>query len=277
LRRHPPSRTVAVPMARSQPPHKRQSPTAPGAAAPLRVERPRPRDEAPELPAPLPVAWVKRAVAVVLLPCCWIATAALFEVFRASGARTLWHSPEVWLFSAGCLLWLAWWFFLPRPTALYVLGHEHTHALFIRLSGGRVGRVHATGTGGYVLTDKSNFLIALAPYFVPILTLLSLALLGVAGLLVEIPWFDRLLFFTTGFTWAFHITFTLAMIGKGQSDIDDHGRFFSLTFIYLANVLTIAALLMVASPRVSLAGFGRAAWDEAARLARTAASILGPD
>jgi len=233
---------------------------------------------APEEPEPhhetLPAVWVNTAIGVLLLPFCWIATAALFHVFRTGGGERLWQSEAVWMFSAGFILWLPIYFFFPRPIGLYVVGHELTHALFIRLCGGRVGRIHTTREGGYVLTDKNNVLIALSPYFVPFWTLISLALLGTAGFFLEIPWFDRLLFFVTGVTWAFHLTFTLSMIRQGQPDIDDNGRFFSLTFVYLSNVLIIAAMLIVASPRVKARDFLGAARREGSALLHTASRVL---
>ena len=242
----------------------------------VRIERGRPGRNLPEPPEPatIPAMWVKRAAAVFLLPLCWIATVALFQVFRAAESQDIWHSPEVWLFSAGFLFWVVVFFLFPRPVGYYVIGHEWTHWLFIRFHGGRIGRVVTTRQGGYVLTDKTNFLITLAPYFVPFWTLVSLVILAVAGLLLDIPWFERLLFLVTGVTWAFHLTFTLSMIGKGQPDIEENGRFFSLTFIYLANLLIITAMLLVASPRVKVAAYWGAVGDESARLARSAAAMV---
>ena len=228
----------------------------------------------PKDPALISVMWVKRAAAVFLWPLCWLATAALFEVFRAAEAHDIWHSPEVWLFSAGFGLWVLAFFLLPRPIGFYVIGHEYTHYVFIKLFLGRIGRVVTTREGGYVLTNRTNFLITLAPYFFPFWTVVSLLILYAARLLVTIPWFDHVLFMATGATWSFHLTFTISMIGKGQPDIEENGRVFSFTFIYLCNLLLITAMLILASPRVGWPGYWQAVCAEATRLAQSALSVV---
>lgn len=242
----------------------------------LRIKRAPAKDqaEAAHAPAEIPVRWFKRLIGVLLLPLCWMATAGLFGIFNEPGGRGLWHSEEVWMFSVGFLLWLLAFLFLPRPIGLYVVGHEHTHAIFVWLCGGRVGRIHSTSEGGYIVSDKNNFLISLSPYIVPFWTLVSLALLGSARFFIDIPWFDRMLFFSTGVTWSFHITFTIDMIWKGQPDIEENGRFFSLSLIYLCNILLIAVMLVVASPRVSQRDFFSRAAREGIEIFRTGRELV---
>jgi len=60
-----------------------------------------------------------------------------------------------------------------------------------------------------------------------------------------------------GFSWTFHITFTLWMIRRDQPDVDQNGRTFSFSVISLANILIIATLLIVASPTVTFRDFAR--------------------
>ena len=264
------------------PPSRNQKVPRPPKGAPdefFRLERtlpPPPKGEPkqpPAEPALISIMWVKRAVAVFLWPVCWLATAALFKVFRAAEAQDIWHSPEVWLFSAGFGIWLLVFFLLPRPTGFYVIGHEYTHYVFIKLFLGRIGRVVTTREGGYVLTNRTNFLITLAPYFFPFWTLVSLLILYGARLAVTVPWFDHVLFMATGVTWSFHLTFTVSMILKGQPDIEENGRTFSFTFIYLCNMLAITAMLVLASPRVEWPGYWQAVVAEAVRLAHSASSL----
>ncbi len=68
--------------------------------------------------------------------------------------------------------------------------------------------------------------------------------------------FGRLLYAIIGVTWAFHFTFTCWMIPKNQSDLRDHGTFFSLVVIYLMNLLVLSVLLVVASPQITFLDFG---------------------
>ena len=67
------------------------------------------------------------------------------------------------------------------------------------------------------------------------------------------------------------------MILKGQPDLGENGRFFSLTLIWFINILLIAGFPVAASPRVSLAGLAWAAMAGHApsqSSARTGAAII---
>jgi hypothetical protein len=68
--------------------------------------------------------------------------------------------------------------------------------------------------------------------------------------------YGRLLYAAIGITWAFHFTFTVSMIGKNQSDLSDHGTFFSLVVIYLMNLLLLSVMLVLASRQITFAEFG---------------------
>ena len=50
---------------------------------------------------------------------------------------------------------------------LYVFGHELTHWLTARLFRRRTGAFHVGGDRGYVMVERPNVWITLAPYFVP--------------------------------------------------------------------------------------------------------------
>src|SRR5213593_2215443 len=116
--------------------------------------------------------WVKTIIAILLIPLCIGVTNAVVRVLRASGgANTVWV-PML----AGAACWLVILLLLPRPMWIYVFGHELTHALWAWLFGGRVRKFKATSQGGQVVTTKSNFLIALAPYFFPVYVALVLAI-----------------------------------------------------------------------------------------------------
>ena len=56
-----------------------------------------------------------------------------------------------------------------------------------------------------------------------------------------------------GFTWAFHVTFTLNMLAERQPDIQEHGRIFSYAIIYIMNVLAIGVwMVLVGSPKLAI-------------------------
>ena len=186
----------------------------------------------------VPTKWVKFIVALFLLPICAVLSQTFFTAFaRATVSERLWAGEEFWFFSLGVVLWLIAFFGLPRPLVLYVFGHELTHALWVWLMGGRVSRFRVSRSGGHILTDKNNFVIALAPYFFPLYSILAIGLYGALSLFLNLqPYGGRVLYVVVGITWAFHLSFTCWMIPKNQTDLSDNGTFFSLVVIYLINL-----------------------------------------
>lgn len=176
--------------------------------------------------------WFKTVLALLLLPVCVGATEALWRVLQASGrADTIWVAS---LAGAGC--WLSIYLLLPKPLWVYVVGHELTHALWTWLLGGRVKGFKVTGNGGHVIVTKSNFAIALAPYFFPLYAMLVVGVF-VAGDLVwhwhrYAVWFHLLL----GAAYAFHITLTWHILKTEQSDITEQGYLFSAVVIFIGNI-----------------------------------------
>jgi hypothetical protein len=205
----------------------------------------------------VPTRWVKFIVAIFLLPICAILTQAFFTVFtRATMTQRLWAGQEFWFFSLGAVLWLIAFLGLPRPVLIYVFGHELTHAVWIWLMGGRVSHFWVGRDGGHVITNRTNFWIALAPYFFPLYSILAIAIFGALSLFYNMQLYGRLLYAIIGATWAFHLTFTCWMIPKNQADLRDHGTFFSLVVIYLMNLVLLCVMLIIASPHITFASFG---------------------
>src|SRR5437016_2697378 len=208
-------------------------------------------------PLMIPTRWVKFLFAIFLMPVCAILTQTFFTVFaRATITQRLWAGQEFWFFSLGAVLWLIAFIGLPRPILLYVFGHELTHAVWIWLMGGRVSRFRVGRDGGHVVTNRTNFWIALAPYFFPLYSILGIAIFGALSLFYNIQPYGRLLYAVIGATWAFHFTFTCWMIPKNQTDLRDHGTFFSVAVIYLMNLGLLSVMLIVASPHITCGSFG---------------------
>lgn len=207
-------------------------------------------------PVTVPVRWVKFFVGLLLLPVCYIVTAAFFgELTHAAVDRDFWRTEQFYFFVLGLLLWLIVYLGLPSPLWVYVFGHELTHALVVLLMGGKVSKFYVGPDGGHIISSKINTWIALSPYFVPIYSVLVIAAYGVGSLFYDLTPYLRLLYALLGFTWGFHAAFTLSMIPKGQTDLAYGGNFFSLVVIYLMNVLVLSVLLIVATPDVGLGSF----------------------
>jgi len=229
----------------------------------VRKKRPKPQRlevaaTAGALPARVPKRWVKFVVGMFMLPLAWVLTQTFFTAFARTTLRdAFWSSGEFWFFSLGVILWLVAFFGLPRPLWLYVFGHELTHAIWVLLMGGKVHHFEVSKQGGHILADRTNTWIALAPYFFPIYSVIAIAIYGVCGIFFDVAPYRHLLYSVIGITWAFHLSFTVWMITKGQPDLYYGGTFFSLTIIYLLNIILLAVMLIVASPQVTWLGFGR--------------------
>ncbi len=192
--------------------------------------------------------WLKLVLAILLLPACVGAASALGRVVTAAGS-----APMFWVaLSGGAGCWLAVYLLLPKPMWIYVFGHELTHALWTWLCGGSVKKFKVGSKGGHVIISKSNFLIALAPYFFPLYAVLVI-LVFVAGHLVwnwahYLPWFH----FFLGAAYAFHITLTWHILKTRQSDITEQGYLFSGVVIWIGNILVLLMGIPLLTARVGV-------------------------
>lgn len=216
---------------------------------------------------------LKFVVGILLLPLAWVLTQTFFNSFRrATVDHSFWATEEFWFFGLGAALWTLWFFGSmwalgePRPLRLYVFGHELTHAVWVWAWQGTVQKFQGwSRDGGYIVTDTHNFWIALAPYFYPIYSFAVIFAYAVASIFYNVAdATDTFIFMTPlqwlfvliGATWAFHLSFTIWMIPKGQSDLIYHGTCFSLVIIFIMNVLLLALFLVLGAPEVSFESFG---------------------
>jgi hypothetical protein len=192
--------------------------------------------------------WCKAIVAILLLPVCVGAVSALGLVLRQSGsADTIWVA---FLAGAGC--WVVLYVLLPKPMWVYVFGHELTHVLWTWLLGGRVKRFKASASGGHVVVTKTNFVIALAPYFFPLYAILVVLVFLVGHWLWNwqsyVVWFHLLL----GAAYAFHVTLNWHILKGRQSDLASHGYVFSAVVIFLGNLTVLLVGIPFLTARIGV-------------------------
>lgn len=192
--------------------------------------------------------WIKFIVAILLLPVCVGAAWGLGKVILASGSADLTWVPLL----AGAACWVVIYLLLPKPMWIYVFGHELTHAVWAWLFGGEVKRFKVGSDGGHVVVTKTNFLIALAPYFFPLYAVL-VVLLFTAGHLIwgwqrHLPWFHLAL----GAAYAFHVSLTWHVLQTRQSDITNQGYVFSAVVIFLGNVSVLLLGIPLLADKVDL-------------------------
>lgn len=193
--------------------------------------------------------WLKMLLAVLFLPLCWGAVAALIKAVRFTGqGETFWLA-----LLGGMTCWWAVFLLLPKPMWVYVFGHELTHALWTWLFGGRVKKFKVTAKGGHVVVTKSNFLVTLAPYFFPVYVALVLAVFALGHLIWGWSAFRVLFHWVVGVAYGFHVTLTLHILRTRQSDITSQGWMFSLVVIFLGNVLVLLLGIPMLTPTLTVA------------------------
>jgi len=210
-------------------------------------------------------------------------TLALKSLFLAAGRSGA--MPFFAGFALAALAWLAARFFPPQSWAartfdaaqrrVYIFGHELSHALAAWLSGASIFSFHVGRRSGHVDLDKSNALIALAPYCLPVYTAAGLLAWRVAlAFKPGLPAAPFLAFL--GLTLAFHLTKTLEYVWDlSQPDLKAAGGVvFSLSAIAAANGLVILGLAGALFPRsVFFLAAVRSSWSWEARFWLGAAAL----
>jgi hypothetical protein len=200
---------------------------------------------------------IKVLVGVALIPACIGLSVGSYELY-ISNAKIL--REQFWFF-AGLLSYILIYSVFQNPIKTYVIGHELSHAVWTWLFRGKVMGLRAGASGGSVIVSKSNVFISLAPYFFPFYTALSIASYLVLRSFWPVEQFYEAYRFILGFTWSFHLLLTIYAIMKGQDDLKENGTFFSLIFIYCANVLCLGLLWVYLSDLVTLGQYFGLIWD----------------
>ena len=192
--------------------------------------------------------WFKLIIAILLLPICGGAAMALLKVLHACGSADTTWIPLL----AGAACWIVIFFLLPKPMWIYVFGHELTHVLWTWLFGGQVKKMKVTSKGGHVIISKTNFVIALAPYFFPLYVVLVVVMFALGNLIWN--WHGYLVWFhlCVGAAYAFHLTLTFHVLQTQQSDITSQGYLFSAAIIFLGNVCVLLFGIPLLTEKVHL-------------------------
>lgn len=125
----------------------------------------------------------------------------------------------------------------------YVFGHEVTHAIFVYFCYGKVSEFESSPEGGYIIANRDNILVSLSPYVFPFWSVIVGLFFIISGTVMDVTPALPYFFMLFGATWVFNVIWTGLMIPLGQSDLRNNGTFFSLTLIYLSNVLILSLLL----------------------------------
>ncbi len=168
--------------------------------------------------------------------------------------------PEVALL-LGITSYLALHVLFGAPNRAYVFGHELTHAAAAWISGGQVKGFKAGANKGSVVTNKVTGFIALAPYMIPVYSVLVALIYGAAGLFWDVRPYLSWFLFGLGATLALHLVFTVEALKQKQSDLDVLGPILSVGLIYWANITCVIGILSLVVSEVRFGGYMAGGWQ----------------
>jgi hypothetical protein len=201
--------------------------------------------------------FLKFLIALALAPMVAAEIWTLIDLAWVAAPGTGWREGWFISFGIGFLAWLVIYGFLPRTMWLYVLGHEFTHALAAMLVGGKISQFKVSSKGGHVVTDRVNWWITLAPYFVPLYALVWMGLWLSVDFWYPLKAWQPVLYFGLGALWCFHLTFTVSMFHLRQTDLSSQGIVFSAVIILLINLIFFLILFSILAHALTWAGAGR--------------------
>lgn len=194
---------------------------------------------------------LKDAIAIVFVPALISITGSFYQ--ELTNVNTLTSASKYFLFGLTAYVFLYIVFF--KMDYLYVFGHEFVHAISVWIFGGRVLSFNVKKKSGSITSTKSNIFVDLAPYLVPIYTIL----IAIAYLTVSSFWGARLFLkqflFLLGFSFCFHLVMTVDKMKVKQPDFLRLGYFNSLILIYFVNVLMLSLFLGILFPAFSFGYF----------------------
>lgn len=198
---------------------------------------------------------IKFIIGVVALPLAYGVTLAFYKnaILISELAKRL--DYFIW----GIVIYVILHLLFYKPTYFYVLGHEAVHAGMAWIFGGKIKSIKVSEDGGAVKTDKSNFVIELAPYFIPIYAIIITVVYFVIASSYAIN--GALFVFLIGFALAFHIISTIEIMKIRQPDIVKSGYFFSIIMVYVINIIVIALIFSLVFPGFSIKKFFLDVWS----------------
>jgi hypothetical protein len=184
-------------------------------------------------------------VALALVPVCYGVLRSLWGI--ALGFEQVPEGSFYFLLGFIGYLGLQWVFFKPMRT--YVFGHELTHAMAAWLTGGEVSHFKVGKKGGSVTVTKPNLFVALAPYMVPLYSLILMGLFFGVNLFYDLSAYWIYFLGLLGASLGFHVSLTAYALKQDQPDLKSGGRLLSGILIFLGNAVFLVFTLGVLFPR----------------------------
>ena len=148
--------------------------------------------------------------------------------------------PEFRYFLYGFFLFIPFWFLWLKKNHFYsTFEHEMTHLLVGLMFFKKPSHFTAThDSGGETGLYGNNFIITLAPYFLPTINLLLLIIYAIISEKFILPFFS-----VFGFFLSYHVCSTIDEFSYQQPDIYTTGKIFSTIFLIFANIVTYGFII----------------------------------
>lgn len=200
--------------------------------------------------------WVDRLIGWLKWPVAFLSLIFLPGVVYALGfvVRDLVGRPGALLpLLVGAAAFVGFWIvvLLPKSSRHPVVTWEHelTHSLFALISGHRITGLRASlrGGGHVGYAGRGNWLIAIAPFVVPLFALVVMVLAH---------WVHRpqVISALLGFTLAWNVIGNWSSTHRHHGDHREAGAIFSFLFVAAANLLVLGLALNYATQAHSLTG-----------------------
>lgn len=170
---------------------------------------------------------IKLILGIALLPFVYSVTAAFLNDFILID-----KALQVY-FWRGIIALLIIYLFIWEPAIVYVKGQKILELVF-------------------------NFfkpLVRIAPYLLPIYTIILFVVYGLLSLVVRNEWLIRYSIFLTGFTLCLHLVFSAKTIRSKKSDFLKSNYIFGFSFAYILNIALLAFCLNLVFKEFSFVNF----------------------
>ena len=177
--------------------------------------------------------WPMAALSVLMFLPLWNADVSLISKTFSN------HMLLYFVVPMGCVL--VFWFSVPGLAGSYfsIFEHEFSHMLVALLTFHKPkGMIIEDNIGGsFFFSGKGNWLITVAPYFLPSFPILIM----LSSLFWQLQNKQLPIYFlpTLGMMFGYHIASNIAQVHPGQTDFEKAGWLFSLLFLPAANLLAI--------------------------------------
>ena len=195
------------------------------------------------------LSWLKWPFGIL----CLVFLPGVAYAFSFVARELVQHPPVIAPMLVGAGIFVVIWLAVLRPRTslhyLVTLEHELTHALLAVLTFHRVpGLVSTLRGGGHIrYTGRGNWLISIAPFVVPTVSLIVLA--ASVGLRER-----HILGAVLGFTLAWNVIANWSSTHRHHGDHREAGSLFSFLFITCSNLLVLGIMLAYITQAHSITG-----------------------